>query len=508
MKNKGNRKNLIIKNSTVGLFSQVITLIFTFVTRNLFIKYIGIELLGLNSTLASVLSTLSLAELGFQSAIVYNLYQPIHDNNYEEINSIINILKIIYRGIGIFFIVAALAVTPFLKYIVKGIEVDFQIYVFFWLQAAASTCTYFLAYKRAILFADQKDYISKTIDLIFNIVFNVIICITLIVYKSYFLYLVLKIIQTYLSNIIVHFYCTINYPFLKKGKIDFTRLKMIWNNVKDIFSGRIASFVYSSTDNLVISTFVSTVSVGFLVNYTTVFNSLKTLTSSVLSPIIPILGNYLIEEEDNNSRENLFKTYTFVRYIIALVVVIPSIILINSFITMWIGGSMILEPVIIILLGCDFYIHLVHSATCDFINGAGLFKSDKYIEIIGALCNIVTSIILVQFCGIKGVLIGTIISQVILWIGRSLIVYRECLKLGGNRYVHYWIDNIIYLFIAVILVVVLNKCYMVLPIKNIILRFIVGGIICELCIGLAVLFIFRRTKELRFIIKFIKRKKV
>ena len=93
-------KSALLKNSTVGFISQLLNSLFTLVTRNIFIKYIGVELLGLNSTLASVFGMLSLAELGFQSAIVFNLYKPLHDGNQIEVNSIMNILKIIYRGVG------------------------------------------------------------------------------------------------------------------------------------------------------------------------------------------------------------------------------------------------------------------------------------------------------------------------------------------------------------------------------------------------------------------------
>ena len=317
------KKKVVIKNSSIGFISQCVTMLFTFVTRSLFIKYIGIGLLGLNSTFLSVFTALSLAELGIQSAIVFNLYKPLHDNAIDEINSIMNILKLIYRGIGIFFIAATFFITPFLRYIVTGIDVTPIVYLYFWLQALASVCTYFLAYKRAIFYADQKEYISKTVDLICAIVFNGLQCILLVVVKSYIGYLLLKVIQVYVSNLVIHYYCKKYYKYLKNAKLDKKKLFAILKDVRNIFASRIASFIYSSTDNLVISAFVSTVHVGFLVNYTTITTSLKTLTNSILSPIIPILGNHLLDEKNNMKREKLFFLNTFVRYMMALMIVIP-----------------------------------------------------------------------------------------------------------------------------------------------------------------------------------------
>lgn len=488
------------------MISQAIIILFTFLTRNLFIKYIGIELLGLNGTFSSVLNTLSLAELGFQSAIVYSLYKPLHEGRRDEINSIMNIFKWIYTYIGIFFVTASIIVTPLLKYIITGIQITYKIYIYFILQALASTCTYFLAYKRALLYADQKDYISKSIDLILNVIFCVLQCISIVFLRSYVVYLVLKILQTYAANLIVHIYCTIHYPYLIKSKIDKRKFKEIWFNVKNIFAGRIASYIYTSTDNLVISAAISTISVGYFTNYTTIITSLKTLTNSILSPIVPIIGNYLVDEPDCEKRENIFRLYTFVRYLIALFIIVPTIILIDSFVAAWIGSDMILEKSIVLLLGFDFYIHIVHSATADFINGAGMFKEDKYIEIVGAITNISLSLVLVYSMGITGVLIGTVVSQMVFWFGRSAIVYFKCLKLPFDSYVSYWFENMMYILLAAVFTCILFVLYDCLPIKHSLIKFIAGGCICELIIAMAVFCIFFRSKKMTRLIGIFKLK--
>lgn len=492
----GDKKNVVLKNSLVGFISQALTMLFTFITRSLFIKYIGVGLLGLNSTFSSVLSALSLAELGFQSAIVFNLYKPLHDNAMDEINSIMNILKIIYRGIGLFFIAATILITPFLKFIVTGMNVTPEVYFYFWLQVLASVCTYFLAYKRAILYADQKEYISKTIDLFFSVFFNTVQCISLAVFKSYIGYLLLKLIQTYASNVMIHYYCATHYQYLRKTPLDKNKLRKILTDVRDIFASRIASFIYSSTDNLVISAFVSTLRVGFFVNYTIITSSLKTLANSILSPIIPILGNHLLDERDNLQREKLFFLNTFVRYLIALVIVIPTGILMDDFITWWVGKEMVLRKGVDLLLCMDFYIHLVHSATMDFINSAGLFKADKYIEITGAVCNLIISLILVHYLGIEGVLIGTVVSQLVFWVGRSLIVYRECLRLGKKSYIRYWGKNLYYILAAALIALVADTVYRQLEVSNVFVRVVLGGSIAELIVIVFAIIIFWKKEEM------------
>ena len=493
----GKKEKAVIKNSSIGLISQAVTMLFTFVTRSLFIKYIGVELLGLNSTFSSVLTALSLAELGFQSAIVYNLYKPLHDNNIEEVNSIMNILKLIYRGVGFFFIVAVFLLTFFLRFIITGIKITTTVYVYFWLQALASVCTYFLAYKRAILYADQKEYISKIVDLFFSIILNIFQCAVLIEFKSYTGYLVLKVVQTYVSNLAIHFYCTKHYSYLRKAALDKSRLVKILYDVRDIFASKIASFIYGSTDNLVISAFVSTISVGLFVNYTTITTSLKTLTNSALSPVVPILGNHLLDERDINKREKVFLLDTYVRYFIALMIVVPTGVLIDDFIVWWVGKEMVLSNSIVILLCMDLYIHLVHSASVDFINSAGLFKTDKYIEVLGAACNIVISLIFVQYFGIEGVLIGTVVSQGVFWIGRSLIVYKECLHLGIRSYLGYWLKNLYYIIVTIVVAVIVMNIYKKIRITSVLIRFAAGGIVSEVVVAAMTTVIFWRSEEMK-----------
>lgn len=491
------KKKILIRNSSVGLISQIVTMLLTFVTRSLFVKYIGIELLGLNSTFSSVLNALSLAELGFQTAIVYNLYKPVHDHDCEEINAIMNILKRIYEGVGIFFIAATLLLTPLLRFILKGINVTPLIIVYFWLQSMASVCTYFLAYKRSVLYADQKEYVSKLVDLASLLLFNLIQCIAIVCFKSYIGYLIAKILQTFVSNIIVHCYCKIHYSYLKNTSVDKQKLLKILRDVKNIFAGKIASFIYGSTDNIVISAFVSTIDVGLFVNYTTITQGLKNLTTSALSPVIPMLGNYLLDENNSKNRETLFFINTFVRYIIALFFVIPVGVLLDDFIVMWVGREMLLSDKIVFLLCVEFYIHLVHSATVDFINSAGLFSSDKYIESLGAFSNIAVSLLLVQRMGIEGVLIGTVVSQIIFWVGRSIIVYKDCLHLGIKHYVVYWIKNAIYIFVAAIISTIVRIAYARVSINNLFVRFIVGGIISELIIAALVMLIYIKSEEMK-----------
>lgn len=485
------RKTLALRNSSIGLASQIVAIVFQFITRSIFVKYLGVELLGISSTFSSVLNTLSLAELGFQSAIIYSLYKPLANNDYEAINKIIGVLKIIYRCVGIFFIFAGVVCLPILKYILTEVEINQTIYTIFIIQVANSAASYFLAYKRSLLFADRREFITKIVDTVTNVIFNILKIVVVIKTSDYVIYITLTTIQTITSNLIIHIVCGHIYPFLKRTPFDVKLFKAIWNNVKNLFLGKLAFYVYSSTDNIVVSALVSTVSVGFMVNYTTVIANLKTLANSIFNPITPIIGN-IVASDDKANTEKVFQVYTYVRYILAFVIITPTIVLIQDFISAWVGNEYLLSNIIVWLYGLDLYIFFVHGPLCDYINTNGLFKDDRNISVIGATCNIVLSIALAKICGIAGVLIGTVISQSVFWILRSRTVYRKVFK---SNLLSYWSRNFQYTTIFIALTALLDKLYMLLPITNFLVRFICGGILCEIASVVVLQLVFGNTME-------------
>lgn len=497
-----NRGTIAIRNSTVSLLTQILTIVLQFATRSVFIRYLGIELLGLGSTFSSLLNTLSLAELGFQSAVVFNLYAPLAAHDEDTISKIVSIYRVIYQFIGFFFIIASICCLPLLPRIIKGIEVTNLVRCIFLIQAATAACTYFLAYKRSILFADQQGYLSNLADAAVNIAANVIQIILTVWLRSYVAYLLVRLAQTIAGNLIVHRLCTKKYPYLRRMPVDWQILKRIVHQVKDIFFGKLAGYVYSSTDSLVISAFVSTVQVGFLNNYVMIAGSIRTLANSITGPIAPIIGSLLADSQKKPSQCTIFDRYNFVRFLLAGLTSAPIIVLADCFIELWIGTEYLMSRSVVTLLAADLYIHIVHSSCCDYIIGSGLFALDRRISILGAGINIVTSILLVNRLGISGVLIGTVISQIVFWICRSYGVFRHCFHATWSAYMLYWGKHVYYLAVFFAVCNVQRAIFSMLPIDSLLIRFIVGGILCEIVFLICALLLCGWMPEERSILSF------
>ncbi|EOU1938069.1 sugar translocase, partial [Clostridium perfringens] len=118
MNHKSRTKNSF-KNIKNGLISQIVSLVFNFIVRTIFVKYLSKEYLGINGLFTNILSILSLAELGFGVAIVYSLYAPLAKNDIKKIQAIMNFYKKVYMYIGIIIGILGICIIPFMDYIIK-----------------------------------------------------------------------------------------------------------------------------------------------------------------------------------------------------------------------------------------------------------------------------------------------------------------------------------------------------------------------------------------------------
>ena len=195
----------------------------------------------------------------------------------------------------------------------------------------------------------------------------------------------------------------------------------------------------------------------------------------MLAPITPIIGRLLVEDNTPENKEKTFGLYNHIRFIIALILVVPCFTLMDTCISIWVGSEFIMNSGISFLLCLDLFIHLIHGGCCDYINGAGLFYQEKQIEVVGAIINLVLSVVLCTKLGVVGILIGTVLAQFWFWIGRSYIVYKYCFNLGKKEYYKYIIECLVYIMTTGIATVLSRIAFMYVHVENQIAKFIIVG---------------------------------
>ncbi|MCD7872607.1 MAG: hypothetical protein LUG21_04790, partial [Clostridiales bacterium] len=182
------------KNLISGFLQKTVTLILTFASKTVFIYVFGVEMLGINGLFANVISLLSLADLGFSTAMTYSYYKPAAENDYNKISALNRFYKKVYLCIAGCITVIGLALIPFLKYIINLQQEVEHLYLYYLLTLAATVVSYLFVYKTTVLYAYQQNYIVAKYNMIINLIQLLVQIAFMLALKNYIVYLIISIL--------------------------------------------------------------------------------------------------------------------------------------------------------------------------------------------------------------------------------------------------------------------------------------------------------------------------
>lgn len=503
---KSSRVENSIRNTIYALSTQIFSMLMSFAVRTVFIHTLGKEYLGFNGLFSNIFSILSLTELGMGTAIVYSMYKPVAQGDHRKVAALLNLYRIFYRIVGTIIAVLGLSLLPFLNYLVSGIRDIPELRIIYLLYLSSSVISYFFVYKKSILTVYQQDYISSRIDLIINFIQGIIQIVILILWHNYILYLIILILTVFFSNLLNSLYVDHKYQYLKEyrsEKVGKETKKKIYTDVKAIFVSRISSAIVTSTDNLLISAFISTIILGLYSNYLMLIGVVNTITSKMIDSLTGSVGN-LIAVESIERVYLIFKRVWFINYWLVAFSSISFFILANPFIILWVGKSYLLSSGIIFMIALNLFMRLIRNTFLMFNNAFGHFVELKKKNIIEPIINMIASLlfILVFKMGIVGVLLGTFVSNITtnFWF-EPYLIFKKC-QVGLKEYFKivgkYLLTNIVAGGLTYIL------CDICITGNSWVL-FFVRIVICCLVINLTMILFYRKTDEYHYFMMLVKK---
>lgn len=499
MSGQTSRSKATIKNSIWGIIQQAVVCVLSLVSRRVMVATIGIEGVGLNGLLVNVISVLCIAEMGVGAAIVYHMYKPIAEDNIPKICALMQFYKKVYYIIALVITVIGLCLTPFLKYIVKDVSyTNSYVVIIFLLFLLQTVSSYLFTFKRNIIIANQKYYIITIFDLIYKVVSIGIGVLILYITKELAWYMVSLIILGVINNVGISITADKLYPFIKdkKHKLEKSEQKLIFVDVKNIFLVRICNTITTSTDNILISSLVSTIATGLYSNYTIILNTLNQLTKQFSYSISGSVGN-LIAKETPQRIDKTMKDLLFTMFFIGSFCSCCLTVLIDPFITIAFGAGLLLERYVVYICVLLFYLNTIRIPIWSMLSTSGLFKEDKYISITATVINLIISFIFGKMIGIGGILLGTVLTILIQYIWKTAVFYRKKLKLPMTE-----IMTISLLHIAVTSAECFFLSYVTgrFAFDNIYVDFIIKGIIAALFPLVANSLIFMKSSEYKYLL--------
>ena len=405
-----------IRNTIFGFSAHLLTALFSFVSRTVFVYVLGAHYLGINGLFSNIFTMLSLTDLGVYTAMVYSLYKPLADGDQERISALINFFRKLYNVIALIVFFIGLCCIPLLPYLVKNSALSQKEIFFYYILLLTNTAVSYLAIsKSTLLRADQQTHIVQVVSSSFTFALQISQIVILILTKNYALYLVMQILLTLTSNFILSLIASKKYPYLKKNmQLDTSSeiKKEIASNIKSTFLYKIGNVILNSTDNILISSIVGTVFVGYYSNYVTVFTMINSFIMIFIQGILASVGNYFATQTASQ-KYFLFRTLLLLFYMIASLCTACYICGMDDFITLWLGSEYVLGGGFVFALALNRFVFCSIHPLWITRESSGIFTSTRFVMLIAAVINIILSVILGIVMGVSGIILATAISYLV-----------------------------------------------------------------------------------------------
>lgn len=492
------------KNIIFGYISNLVILLVNFIQRTVFIYVLGRTFSGVNETYTSVLSVLSLAELGIGTALNYSLYKPVAERDIEKIKSYMRFYKKAYLTIAGVIAAAGIAISPFLKLFLKnpGNLTVKELTLYYYLFLFNTVISYFVAYKYSLSNAEQKNYIQTNIATLTKIAAATVQITVLLLFRNFLFYLLAQSVVEFLQKIFVTLYMNRLYPYLRDKdvkKLTPQETRVVASKTKALICHKVGDVARLQTDTLVISSFVNVDTSAVVGNYLYIITYVGNFVNIIFDSVISGFGN-VVATESKERQYLLFKVYRFFACWLFGFGAVGFFHLLTPFIGgVWLrDDGWTLPQMTVTLLVTDFYLKGGRTVLLNFKIASGLFEQDRFLPLVQGAVNLVVSIALVQKIGVTGVYVGTLVSGILANLIRPGIIYRACFDKKAGAYFK---DSLKYIGVILAVGAVAAPIRHMIMGKVTIFTFALMVIVITLLYNLVFLAVFHRTEEFSYLWK-------
>lgn len=488
------KKKKVVLGVILSYMSQFVQIVTALIYTPFMMRTLGKSEYGLYQLVASVVSYLSLFNLGFGSSYIRFYFKRKDSENKNAVAELNGMYMTIFGVLAMLCLICGEILIQNITW-VFGDGLNVSEYntarVLMQLMVVNITITFPMSVFNSYITAHEEFVIQKGIVLLGDIC-NPFLCILLLLtgYGS-----VSLIIVSLGINIIK--FITVCFVSLKRlhmkfsfHNFNFFELKEMWIFTFFIFLNEIINQVNWNVDKFLLGRFSGTGEVavyGAASQFNTLYMAISTAISNVFAPRV----NQMVSESDDNKKlTELFTKVGRLQFMVVFLVLSGFIIFGRKFISLWAGKGYEGAYAIVITLLLPVTIPLIQNIGIEIQRAKNMHKTRSVVYFFGALANIIISIPLIQSYGGFGAAIGTCITMVM---GNVLFM---------NWYYHFRIGLDIKFFwrklVSFIPVIALCGCvgvllHYVLDFNK--LYWYLSGIFIYVLLYLVMLFLFVFTKE-------------
>lgn len=438
----GNKRTKNIKLQIyLSFVLRGLSIFLSFFVVRLTIGYLGNNLYGIWIVLLSIISWLSLFDIGIGNGLRNKLTIALSNSDNDNARSYISTSYIILSFIGfvllLFFIVCIYLldwVSIFNSTLLSNDEYRLMMFLFLF----SIVFSFVLGLINSILNAYQQTSLTNVISILTNLIFIFF----LIVFKSFFLSNIIKIVFIYcLSLILSHLLFTF-YFFKQKKEVIPSLHYFSKSKIKDILSLggsffviQIAVLLIFTVDNYIILQLLGTEQVSI---YNIVFKLFSVFTVA-FGIIIAPLWSAFTEANQKNDFEWMFKTIKKLNLLFILIVigVIIMSILYQPILDFWLPKENRIIPSFDLIIAFSVFvlISIWNNIYSFFLNGLGIVKIQMITAVIGAILNIPLAYFFIKTLGLElsGIVYAMCLSLILFSVLGPIITYQYFQKRNNER---------------------------------------------------------------------------
>lgn len=494
-----NKTKKSIFNFVVSIIYKLFVMGIGLIIPRLFILNYGSNLNGFQSSVSQIFAYIALIEAGVGEATLQAIYKPIAERNHQGTNAVLAATTKYYNKIGLaYFGILTLMGIVYPLFVNVPELAMWQVFIYILISGTTSGVNFFYAAKVGIVVNAEGDsywtsifqfgvYILTSASKIFCILrgYNIILI--------QFCYFTINMLYT----LVLFAFAKKRYPWLNfKTEPNYKAIEQ-----KDsVLIHKISGIVFQNTDILILTFFCDLNTVSIYTIYKLVINSITSIIATLTGSVNFALGQtFATDKEKYKEKIDVFNIlYTTIAF--ALITV--AFILYTPFIKLYTNGSDINYvdkwlPLLFVLVEILMFGREAMMLT---ITVAGHFKQTLSRSLVESAINLTTSLIMVQFIGIYGVLLGTIVALLYRTIDINIYANKRILNRSSFTTFRIWITNTVLFVLIWLLTSSLNLSW----ISNYASFIIVAVIITCVCfICFAVLNITLNYSKMKGIIKYI-----
>lgn len=421
-----NRSKRIFLGAGISLFFSCLQILLSLWRTRVIILNIGTEINSINAVSSQLFGYVGLLEGGIGAGFLYKMYAPMASSDLLEINKLYNGLRYSMRKVSLLMLLIMFIASLIYPLLMASNSIGYTRTVLLLILISVRYIVpyFFSVHNKQLLILTERQYILNTIDGVINI----LILVMEIVLVNYFHVpfegvLVMGIVFSVATAVLYRL------AVLKSLRqlVSQTREKSLEGTkmTKDILVHKLCYIANTQIDAFILS-FLDLFKTTVYTSYNSIVGYPHSIMSKVMTNLRGTIGLKLnskdVSEEENYS---LFKEMLALNITVACIICSTFIVMINQFVTLWLGEEYVLDFACCVLFALNLFQGLLNDIIIMMRDGKGLYKESKGYTLATAVCNLVLSLILVHFLGIKGLLLATVISTyLIMDIGNNFLIFK------------------------------------------------------------------------------------